>query len=80
MNKWFVYIVRCSNNSLYTGITTDIERRIDQHNKGKGAAYTRSHRPVVLVYQEPAKNRSMASRRESELKQLSKVAKELLVK
>ncbi|NNE38812.1 MAG: GIY-YIG nuclease family protein [Gammaproteobacteria bacterium] len=79
MNNWFVYIVRCSNDSLYTGITTDIERRMKQHNAGKGAAYTRSHRPVELVYQEDVTSRSEASIRESELKKLTKQEKELLV-
>jgi putative endonuclease len=79
MNNWFVYIVRCSNDSLYTGITTDIDRRIEQHNSGKGAAYTRSHRPVRLTYSETVENRSSAAKRESELKKLSKQDKELIV-
>ncbi len=79
MNKWFVYMVRCANDSLYTGITTDIKRRIEEHNKGIGSAYTRSHRPVSLVYEENVKNRSAASIRESELKKLSKQEKEILV-
>ncbi len=79
MNKWFVYMVRCANDSLYTGITTDIKRRIEEHNKGIGSAYTRSHRHVSLVYEENVKNRSAASIRESELKKLSKQEKEILV-
>ena len=80
MSNWFVYIVRCSDNSLYTGITTNIERRLNQHNNGKGAAYTRSHMPVELVYKEGFKNRSEASKREHDLKKLGKQEKELLVK
>ena len=78
--EWLIYIVRCSDNSLYTGITTDIKRRLDQHNKGKGAAYTRSRRPVKLIYQEAFEDRSSVSRREAEIKKLTRKEKELLVK
>ena len=81
MNDWYIYIVRCSDDSLYTGITKDIDRRIDEHNNGsKGAAYTRSHRPVKLVYQESCNDRSEATVRESEIKKLSKKEKELMIK
>jgi len=79
IDNWYLYIVRCSNDSLYTGITKDINRRIDEHNIGKGAAYTRSHRPVKLVYQESYKTRSDATRREIEIKKLSKKEKELIL-
>ncbi len=80
MNNWFVYMVRCADDSLYAGITTDLDRRIDEHNNGKtAAAYTRSRRPVELVYQERCKSRSEATRREIEIKALKKVEKETLV-
>jgi putative endonuclease len=79
-NKWFVYIVQCNDNSLYTGITTDIDRRINEHNTSlKGAKYTRNKRPVTLVYFEMAIDRSMASKRESEIKKLSRINKLKLI-
>jgi len=70
---WFVYMVRCKDGSLYTGITTDIERRIIEHNTSNrlAAAYTRSRRPVVLVYKESYFDRSSALKREYAIKQLS---------
>jgi putative endonuclease len=69
---WFIYIVRCTDNTLYTGITTNLERRIDEHNNGDvGAKYTRSRRPVKMVYHERAENRSQASRREYQIKKMS---------
>lgn len=69
---WFIYIVRCADNSLYTGITTDLKRRVDEHNTGAvGAKYTRSRRPVKMVYHERAENRSQASRREYQIKKMS---------
>ncbi len=75
-NIWFVYIVRCRDNSLYTGITTDLQKRIDKHNQGKdGAKYTRSRRPVQLVYIEEYCSRNEASKREYQLKQLSHMDK-----
>lgn len=77
---WFVYVVRCSDQSLYTGVTTDAQRRIDQHNDGRGARYTRSRGPVKLVYLEKAKDRGAALRREHEIKCMSAVGKRLLVK
>jgi len=78
---WQVYIVRCADGSLYTGIARDLARRIAEHNAGNGAAanYTRSRRPVVLVYSEPAAGRSAASRREYAIKQLSRSAKMALI-
>ncbi len=80
MNNWYIYIARCSDDSLYTGIKKDIERRIDEHNYGKqAAAYTRAHRPVELVYQERYKTRSDATKREIEIRKLSKEEKELMV-
>ena len=81
-DSWFVYILRCADGSLYTGITKDITRRIDEHNNdGKlAAAYTRSRRPVTLVYQEVCSNRSAASIREAEIKSLTKEEKEEFLK
>jgi putative endonuclease len=77
-----VYILRCKNGSLYTGITTDIERRLEEHNgvRPGGAKYTRVVRPVVLVYTEEVATRSEALKREHVLKQMSHGAKESLVK
>ena len=65
---WFLYIVECNDGSLYTGITNDIIKRIRKHNEGKGARYTRTHRPVTLVYYETCENRSAALIREAEIK------------
>lgn len=79
-SPWFVYLLRCADSTLYTGITTDIGRRLAEHNTGKaGARYTRARRPVVLVWQQQVPDRSMASRCEYLLRQLSKVEKEALV-
>lgn len=76
MNNWFVYIVRCSDGSLYTGITTDIDRRIHEHNtSNKASACTRARRPVSLVYREVVQTRSLASKREYQIKQLSRKEK-----
>jgi len=78
---YYLYIVRCSDETLYTGITTDLSRRIDEHNsETKGAKYTRSRRPVSLVYQEEYEDRSSASKREYEVKKLSRKKKLLLIK
>jgi putative endonuclease len=69
---WFVYMVRCADGSLYTGATNDLERRVTAHNAGKGARYTRSRRPVALVWSRRAKDRGSALSREARLKQLSR--------
>ena len=83
-SHWFVYMLRCADNSLYTGITTDVLRRVAEHNglgaKGAGAKYTRMRQPVELVYQERQANRSQAGKRELALKRLSKAEKERLVR
>ena len=77
---WYVYIVRCQDNSLYTGITTDIERRVFEHNfSKKGAKYTRSRRPVHSVYSEEVESRSIAQKREHYIKSLKKTCKEKLI-
>lgn len=83
--EWYVYILRCADNSLYTGITLNINKRLDEHNgldsKGtsKGAKYTKARRPVTLVYQETSTSRSAASKREHAIKSLTKHEKELLL-
>jgi len=79
-NTWFVYILRCDDGSLYTGITNDLIRRCDQHNAGTASRYTRSRLPVVLVYQEEQGNRSVATKRELEIKALSRQEKEALIR
>ena len=76
---WSVYIAQCSDGSFYTGITNNLPKRIEQHNSGKGARYTRSRSPVTLVYDEPAMDRSQASKREHEIKAMSKQQKALLI-
>lgn len=82
--KWYVYMLRCADNSLYTGVTTDVERRVKEHNgegaKGRGAKYTKAHGPVNLAYQECVTNRSEAQIREAQLRKLSKFEKEKLAK
>ena len=69
---WYVYIVECADGSLYTGITTDLERRVLEHNSGKGARYTSGRGPVRLVYSEPVANRSEAGAREAHIKKLKR--------
>lgn len=76
---WTVYVARCRDGSLYTGITTDPVRRLAEHNSGCGGAYTRSRVPVIMVYWETAKDRSGAQRRERAIKCLTRAAKEELV-
>lgn len=78
--KWHVYILQCGDDSLYTGITTDLKRRLAEHNDPhKGAKYTRARQPVALVYSEKAKDRSEAQVREAALKKLSRQEKLLLI-
>lgn len=78
-NTWKLYILRCSDGSLYTGITTDVEKRITTHNAGKGAKYTRSRKPVELVYSEECTDHSTALKREIEIKALSREEKLKLI-
>ena len=78
MNRWIVYMLRCSDGSLYTGITKNLKRRVDEHNSGEGAKYTRSRTPVSLVYVELGHDQSSALSREAEIKSLSKEKKESL--
>ncbi|MBA2627436.1 MAG: TIGR02453 family protein [Gemmatimonadales bacterium] len=77
---WFVYIARCRDGSLYTGVTTDVVRRMATHNAGRGAAYTRVRRPVAPVHVESAPDRGSALRREHAIKQLSRKAKLQMVR
>ena len=74
--SYFIYILKCCDDTLYTGITTDIERRVDEHNNSvKGAKYTKLRRPVELVYSEESQNRSTASKREYVIKKLTRKEK-----
>lgn len=78
---YYLYIVKCADKTLYSGITTDLVRRIDEHNDSKrGAKYTRSRRPVKLAYSKKFRNRSTASRAEAKLKKLSRSEKLKLLK
>ncbi len=80
-NIWHVYMVRCSDGTLYTGITNDLENRIEAHNSGRdGARYTRSRRPVKLVYSEQAGSKSSAARLEYRIKKLPRGKKDALVR
>jgi predicted GIY-YIG superfamily endonuclease len=78
-STWFVYVLRCADGTLYTGITKDLARRTKQHNAGTASRYTRSRRPVKLVYQEPHRNQSLALRREAAIKKLTRRQKVALI-
>jgi len=80
MKRWHVYILRCGDGSLYTGISTDVINRVAKHNAGKGAAYTRSHLPVTLVWSKPSKTPTAARKREAKIKSWSKQEKEDFLK
>lgn len=77
---YYVYIILCADDSLYTGITTDVERRFAEHVAGTGAAYTRSHKPVRVVYTEEVTGRGAAQKKEAAIKKLTKQQKESLVR
>lgn len=77
--SWFLYILRCNDGSLYTGIAKELERRFKMHNDGKASRYTRIRRPVKLVYHEVCSSRAQALVRECEIKEFSKKKKESLV-
>ena len=77
--QWTVYILRCKDGTLYTGITKDIKRRVEQHNDGKGSKYTQNRGPVEVVYKEKKMGRGNALVREAEIKHYSKGKKEQLV-
>lgn len=76
---WQVYIILCSDDSLYTGITTDVERRFSRHAEGRGAKYFRGRRPLQVVYLENGHNRSSASKRECDIKAMGRAGKNLLI-
>lgn len=75
MPAWHVYIVRCADGSLYTGCTNDLARRLEAHNAGRGARYTRSRRPVALAWSARVKDRSAALSREARIKRLTRPEK-----
>ena len=79
LKKYFTYIARCADNSLYTGITNNVTAREKKHNAGSGARYTRSRRPVKIIYSEEYLTRSDAAKREAQLKGWTKIKKENLV-
>ena len=79
-DAWFVYVLHCCDGSLYTGITTNIERRCQQHNDGTASRYTRSRRPTKLVFREAHANRGSALKREAEIKALNRTAKWALIR
>lgn len=78
--SWHVYMVRCRDNTLYTGCTNDLDHRIQTHNAGKGAKYTRARLPVNLVYQEACADKSEALKREIAIKRMPKAKKEELIR
>jgi predicted GIY-YIG superfamily endonuclease len=77
--RWWVYVLQCSDRSLYTGVTTDVSRRVRQHNAGTASKYTRSRRPVTVVYREIAAERGKALKREAAIKRLARPAKVSLI-
>lgn len=78
-SRWELYILRCGDNSLYIGTTTDLTRRLEEHASGKGGAYTRTRLPVTLLYREPHVDRAAAQRREERLKRWTKRKKLVLI-
>ncbi len=77
---WYFYLLRCNNNALYSGITNDLKKRIEKHNKGKGAKYTAYNKPVKLEYFEKFKNKSDVIKREIQVKSWNKAEKEQMIK
>lgn len=78
-SRWFVYLLRCSDGSLYTGITNDLPKRLKAHTTGKASKYTRSRLPVKLAYGEPKRSKSAALKREAAIKRLRRAEKDRLV-
>lgn len=76
---WHVYILRCADGTLYTGMTTDLSRRVNEHNRNKGSAYTGSRLPVKLIYNEPCTDRSQALKREAQIKRWPRKKKLVLI-
>ena len=81
MHSWYVYIIRCADDTLYTGVTTDVDRRLQEHNgkHGRGAKYLKGKAPLKLVWQQPADNRSSAQKLEYRIKKLTRNNKERLI-
>lgn len=77
-SKWYVYILRCADQTLYTGITNRLQQRLHAHNAGKGAKYTKGRRPVHLLYWETCKDKSAALKREAAIKKMKRAEKLLL--
>jgi putative endonuclease len=77
--QWFCYVLECADGTLYTGITRSLDRRLSTHNRGRASRYTRGRRPVRLVYAEPHPDRSSASRREIDVKKMSRTKKRALL-
>lgn len=77
--RWFVYLLRCKDDTLYCGITDDVQRRLEMHRSGKGAKYTRGRGPLELIYTEELSSRSDALKREAFIKQLSRKEKLTLI-
>ena len=77
--KWYVYILRCADDTLYTGITNDLERRLKAHNAGTASKYTRIRRPVAMVYREEADTKGNALRRELQIKSMQRSQKQTLI-
>ena len=78
--EWCVYMLLCDDNTIYTGITNDLKKRFENHISGKGAKYLRGRKPLEIVYTENFQNRSMATKREMEIKKLNRSEKETLIK
>lgn len=78
-NTWYLYILRCKDNTLYTGITTDVEKRFEAHQSGKGAKYTRGRGPLELVYREQCSSHSEALKRECAVKAMTRQQKQDLI-
>ena len=76
---WYLYILRCGDGTLYTGITTDVEMRLEAHRSGRGAKYTRGRAPLELVYREVCGSHSDALKRESAIKKLTRIQKEAII-
>ena len=78
-NTWYLYILRCGDNTLYTGITTDVEKRFEAHQSGKGAKYTRGRGPLEMAYREECGTHSDALKREAQIKKLTREQKQALI-
>lgn len=79
MSEFYVYVLECADKTLYTGYTNDLDKRLKAHNSGKGAKYTRSRRPVRLIYSECFESKSEALKREYQIKQLTRIQKLKLI-